>query len=88
MRLGLWYVPGDDEELERACAVAQGVLDKACVTAAEGYEALVRASAGESRPGDASAIVAWYEAEAAALLDVLHTTGVWSEQGALIVLND
>jgi hypothetical protein len=87
MKLGLWYVPGTAEDERRACALAAGVLAKAGVSAEDGYAALLRASSGEGLPEDADMIVAWYDAEAAALVYLFDVTGIWPEQGALIVVS-
>lgn len=86
MRLGLWYVPGTEEDIEHACLLASSVLSGANVAPEEGYAALVRASSGDGVADDANIIVAWYEAEAAALVHIYKATGIWPEDGALIVL--
>jgi hypothetical protein len=86
MKLGLWYVPGTADDEAHACRLAAESLANAGVSADEGYAALLRAASGESLPQDADAIVAWYDAEAAALVYLHEVTGVWPDQGALIVV--
>lgn len=86
MKLGLWYVPGTDEEVDEACNLAAKRLADAGVSIADGYAALLRAVEGESLATDAEKIIAWYEAEAAALLYLHGVTNVWPDQGALILV--
>lgn len=88
MRLWLWYVPGNDEQIAAASAAAEAELQRRGITVPAAFAATVEASnyeGDESGLYDAEGVAAWFAAERIALDHLAASTGEYPERGALIM---